>query len=176
MPKGDEHRNAARQLQRRHVGVVRRLEDDDFIPGVHQGRDGAEERLRGAGGHRDLGCRIVAPAVEPLDLVRERLAQRQDTRHRAVLVVALAHLLRHRINQAGSAVEVRKPLREVDGAGVVGERGHHGEDRDAGGRELRDQSHRLTRRARPRAGAAVSHECRSPSAARGGTPAWHRDG
>ena len=81
------HRPAAGQLDRRHVAVVDRGEDDHLVAGPHAGGDRREDRLGGAGGDGDLVIRVVAGAVERLDLLGDGLAQGRHAGHRRVLVV-----------------------------------------------------------------------------------------
>ncbi len=54
------------RLDRRHIGVIDRLEDDHLVARPHEGRDGGEEGLRRPGGDGDLRFRIVARAVQRL--------------------------------------------------------------------------------------------------------------
>jgi hypothetical protein len=67
-------------------------------------------------------------AVERLGLGCDRLAQRRHAGHRRVLVVAGAHRLRHRVDQARVAVEVGKALAQVDRTVLLRQRRHDGED------------------------------------------------
>ena len=70
-------------------------------------------------------------AVETTNLRRQRLAQGEHARHRGVLVVAGLHVPVDGFDQLRVAGEVGEPLREVDGAVLVGQSGHHREDADA---------------------------------------------
>ena len=65
--------------------------------------------------------------------------QRRNARHRRVLVQAAAHRVRHRIDQARVAVEIGKPLAQVDRAVLLRERRHDGEDGGADVRQAGDQ-------------------------------------
>ena len=67
-------------------------------------------------------------AVQSGDLVGHGLPQWRQPGHRRILVVAVAHRLRHGADQGGIAVEVRKALPEVDGPVLAGQRRHGGED------------------------------------------------
>ena len=132
-----EHRDAAAQRHGRHVGIVDRLKQQDFVARMHERGERREEAFGRAGGHRDLGDRVVAAAVQLLDLRRERLAQREHAGHRRVLVVPLAHVARDGVDQLGRRIEVGKPLRQIDRADLVGQARHDREDADAARRELR---------------------------------------
>ncbi len=125
------HQPAAGKLDAGAVAVVARLEHDDLVARVHAGQDRGEDRLRRAGGDGDVVRRVVAVAVQGLDLGRQRLAQRGHAGHRRVLVVALAHRRADLLDQPRVAVEVRKALAEVDRAMLLGERRHDREDRRA---------------------------------------------
>ena len=85
-------------------------------PGCDEGEDGGEDRLRRAGGDRDLGRRVVAAAVERLDLGGDPLAQGRHAGHRRVLVQAGAHRRVDGVDQLRIAVEIGEALAEVDGA------------------------------------------------------------
>ena len=85
-------------------------------PGLHEREDRGEDRLRRAGGDRDLGRRVVAAAVQRLDLGGDRLAQRRHAGHRRVLVVAGAHRRVDGVEQLRIAVEIGEALAEVDRA------------------------------------------------------------
>lgn len=67
-------------------------------------------------------------AVQRLNFGGHGLAQHRHPWHRRVLVQAALHGAGDGVHQAGVAVEVRKPLAQVDGAFFGGQRGHDGED------------------------------------------------
>ena len=171
------HRGGAGELHRRHVAVVRRLEDDDLVAGMRERLDGREDRLRRAGRHGDLVDRVVAAPVQPQDLGRDRLAQRRHARHRRILVVPGAHRRGDEVDQRRVDRIVGKALAEVDGAVLLGERRHHAEDRGARGGQLRtnrDEGGRRHgriggRRARTARGARPPHRQNGDYARRAGT-------
>lgn len=130
----DRHRLAAGQLDRRQVAVVGRLEDDHLVARMHAAQHRRQQRLRGARGDGDLALGVVGVAVQRGDLGGDRLAQRRHAGHRRVLVEAGAHGIRHGVDDARVAIEIRKALAQVDGLLLRGQRRHHGED---GGPDLR---------------------------------------
>ena len=115
---GTNDRDAAAQLDRRDVRVVARLEDDGLVARVKHGGDGIEDGFGPAGGDRHFCFRVVPAAVKLLVLGRDRLAQRQDPLHRRVLVSSRPHVARDSLHQLRVAIEVGKPLREVDCAEI----------------------------------------------------------
>ena len=104
---------------------------------MHERGDRREETLGGAGRHRDLRDRVVAAAVQLLDLRRQRFAQCEHAGHRRVLVVALTHVARDGVDQRGRGIKIGKPLRQIDRADLVRKARHDGENADAARRELR---------------------------------------
>ena len=126
----------ASQSIRKDVAVVDRLDDDHLVARAHDREHRGEDRLRGAGGHGDLGVGVVATSVEAFDLGGDRLAQRRYPGHRRVLVQSSPHRVGDRVDQFRVAVEVGEALPQVDRAALGGEGGHHGEDRRADLRHL----------------------------------------
>ena len=124
---------ATLQLNRRRVTVVHRGEDDDLVARVHQGGHGREDRLRRPGSDGDFGIHIVRRAIQRTHLGGNGLTQHRHAGHGGVLVVAGAGVLVEQRQQLGGRIKVRKALREVDGAVLAGQRGHHRED---GGADL----------------------------------------
>jgi hypothetical protein len=131
----DDDRNAAVQLDRRHVRVVAGFEDDRFVARVHHRGDRVEDRFGAAGGDGDLGVGVIDRAVRVRVLGGDRLAERHRARHRRILVESRAHVTDDRVDQRGIAVEIREPLRQVDGADLGRELRHHREDGGANGGE-----------------------------------------
>jgi hypothetical protein len=128
------HHGATGELDVGRVAVVAGLEHDHLVARVHTGQHGGQDGLRGAGGDGDLAAGVVAAAVQLLDLGRHPFAQGRHAGHRRVLVVALGHGGVHVFQQLGVAREIGEPLAEVDGAHLLRQRRHHGED---GGAHLR---------------------------------------
>ena len=64
----DVPHDAAREDDRRDVGDVRRLVEDDLVAGVAGRAEGEVDRLRGADRDQDLGGRVVADAVAVLEV------------------------------------------------------------------------------------------------------------
>ena len=82
-------RNAAGLADDRQIGVVDRLEHDDFVARLDHGEDRRGQRLGAARGHHHLGHRIEVQAVPAAVMRRDRLAQFRNPHHRGVLVVAV---------------------------------------------------------------------------------------
>ena len=77
---GDLHRHAARQDHLRLVGDEARGGDDHFVARVQDGGQRQVQRFRDAHGDDDLVDRVVAHAVQPLQVRGQRLAQLQHAR------------------------------------------------------------------------------------------------
>ena len=104
-------------------------------PGMDARRDRVEDRLGAAGRDGDLGVRIVAASVVAPRTSRRSPRAAQHALHRRVLIAAGAHVARDRIDQRRIAVEVRKPLRQVDRAEIRRQARHDREDRGADRRQ-----------------------------------------
>ena len=104
---------------------------------MNERRERVEDPLRRSGRHRQFRHRIVPTPIQPLDLHRQRLAQREHAGHRRVLVVPLTHIARDRVDQRGRRIKIGKPLRQIDRADLIGKARHDREDADAARRELR---------------------------------------
>ena len=128
-------RNAAGLADNRQIGIIDRLEHDDFVARLDHGEDRRGQRLGAAGGHHHLGHGIEAQSM-PAPVVRgDRLAQFRNPHHRGVLVVAV-----HRGVGGGFADVFRpgivgKTLTEIDGVVVARELRHRLEDGDGKVRE-----------------------------------------
>ncbi|MNP72308.1 hypothetical protein D3C76_1688340 [compost metagenome] len=75
------HATPARQLHRRLVAVVGRVEDDHFVAAVDNRLNGAEDRLGGTGGDGHLGVGIDPGTVAAGNLRGHLLAQRRQAGH-----------------------------------------------------------------------------------------------
>jgi hypothetical protein len=135
------HRAAAGQVDRRLVAVVARVEHHDFLARPHHREHRVEDGLAAAAGHGDLGIGIDRAAVAAQRLRGDGLAQRRHAGHRRVLVAALAHRLRERVDQRRGHVEIGEALAQVDGLVLERELRHHGEDGGADLRQLRRREH-----------------------------------
>ena len=129
------HHGAAGQLDVGHVAVVAGLEHDHLVAGPHHGQDRGDDGLRRPGRDRDLVARVVAVAVQRLDLGGDALAQAGTPAiggywFRPAFIASVTASTRLRI-----AVEIRKALAEVDAPCFSAQRGHHREDGRAHGRE-----------------------------------------
>ena len=133
--RGTDARLRLRERDAGQVGVVEGLEDDRLVAGREERQEGGAQGLGGAGVDRDLRGRVVVDPVEALLVIRHRLLQRGQARHRGVLVVAgLDGRDRGLLDELG-AVEVGVALAEVHRAVEAGERRHLGEDGRAEGGE-----------------------------------------
>ena len=123
-----ETRDAARALHKRQIGVVCRLEQNDFVAGLNGGENRAGDGLGGARGHHRFRRRVDFHAMEPPVMFGDRAAQLRQAHHRRILIVAVqdgvgglaAHVL-------GTGI-VGKALPQIDGLLFAGERRHHLED------------------------------------------------
>jgi len=132
------HRLAADGFNRRHVGVIDRVEDDHLVAGMNQRGNRGEQGLGRAGGDGDFAVDIVAGAIQRLDLGRDGGAQFGHAGERRVLVAAGEHVAMHGVEQRRLGLEIGKALRQVHRAAIGSELGHHGENgrphlREAGG-------------------------------------------
>ena len=73
--RGHVDRAAAVEDDRRQVGHVRRLVEDDLVAGVDEGRHGRRDRLRRADGDEQLAFRVVLDPVQPRQVLGQRAAQ-----------------------------------------------------------------------------------------------------
>ena len=104
---------------------------------MHAAQDGGQDGLGRAGSDSDLALGVVLPAIQPFDLLADRVAQRCGAGHRRVLVVAVAHGVRHGVHNARIAREIGKALAKIDRAFLRRERAHDREDGRADVRQTR---------------------------------------
>ena len=147
-------RGAAREDDRRQVGDVGRVREDDLVTGVDDRRHRRHERLGRPDRDDDLALGVVAHAVQPLEMGRERgpeldravvarvvgatLAQRPDAGlddRRGRVEVGLAHAeaddVGHRVEDVEEAPDARwrdlaNALRQALAGHDGGGRGRHG--------------------------------------------------
>ncbi len=113
-PGRDEDRRPAGEHDRRDVGHVRRLVEDDLVARV-AGRPQREvDRLRRPDRDQDLGRRVVADAVAALEVVGERAAQLERPEVGRVVRPALAQALDAGLHDDPRRVEVGLPHPEAD--------------------------------------------------------------
>jgi len=163
------HHGAPGQLDRRRVAVVAGLQHDDLVARSHGAQHGRQDALRGASGDGDLGVGVVLAPVQPRDLLGDGLPQCRHAGHRRVLVVARPHGGSHVFQQGRVAREVRETLAEIDGAVLLRQRRHRGEDGGADVRQPRGQ------RGRCGAGAGRRRIDESGVHGRGGVRAGNRN-
>ena len=130
------HATTTRQLHRRLVAVVARIEHDHFVAAVDNRLNRAENRLGGAGRDRHFAVGIDIDAIAAGDLRRNLLTQRRQAGHRRILVVATGNMPADRIAQGLRAIEIGKTLGQVDRPGLRRELRHLREDSDADIRQL----------------------------------------
>ena len=97
--------------------------------------DSYEPNITLAGGDGDFGAGVIAVPVEAFHLGGHRFAQDGHARHRRVLVEPAPHRVVHRGDQGRVAIEIREALPEVDGAMLLRQGRHDGEDGGADGRQ-----------------------------------------
>ncbi|MNY42485.1 hypothetical protein D3C86_1773770 [compost metagenome] len=98
--------------------------------------NGAEDCLSRAGGDRHFIVSIDMDAVAAGDLRRNLLTQHRQASHRRILVVTTGDMPTDCIAQGLRAVEIGKPLRQIDRPGLRRELRHLREDSDADIRQL----------------------------------------
>ena len=130
------HAATASQLRCGVVAVVARVKHDDFVTAVDNCLNRTEDRLGGAGRHGHFMFGIHLHAIAAGDLRRDLLAQCWQAGHRRILVMPTGNVPTNRIAQRLRAVEIRKTLGQVDGAGLRRELRHLRENRDADIRQL----------------------------------------
>jgi hypothetical protein len=112
----------------RPVRIVERLEQDHLVAHVAERLDRREDQLRRPAADDHLRVRVVVDTFAPGDILRDAGVQGGDTGHAAVLIVAGAERADRRFLEEVGAVLVGEALGEVDGAVLLGEAGHLGED------------------------------------------------
>ncbi len=130
----------ARQLDRRRIGVVVRLEDDDLVAFPAEGHDGGGDGLRRAGGHEDLRQRVEVELPPARLVLGDRLEQRRHSPSGRVLVLPVADCLDRRREDLGRPVGVGEALTEVDRPVGECEGRHLAEDAQAVGIEASGSS------------------------------------
>jgi hypothetical protein len=136
------HRTAAGEVDGGLVAVVAGVEDDHLLARPNHGGDRIEDRLTGAGGHRDLGLWVRTMPVAAQGLVSDGFPQRRHAGHVRVLVLAFSHRAGERIAQRHRHLEIGETLPEVDRPVLGSEHAHDGEDGGADLRQLGVDPHR----------------------------------
>ena len=99
-------RHAAREHDRRHVGHVRRLVEDDLVARVAGGPQREVQRLGRPDRDEDLARRVVADAVASLEVIGERSPQLERAVVARVVGAALAQRLDAGLDDDPGRVEV----------------------------------------------------------------------
>jgi hypothetical protein len=110
----DRDDRAAGEDDRRDVGHVRRLVEDDLVARIAGRPQGEVHRLRGPDGDQDLGRRVVRHAIAALQVLRERAPELDRAEVGRVVRPALAPALDARLDDLAWGVEVRLPHPEAD--------------------------------------------------------------
>ena len=113
----DVDRRPAREQDRRHVGNVRGLVQDDLVARVDRGPHRKIQGLRRADRDQQLGPRVVRHAVQALEVRGERAAQLDRPGVRGVVRAALAQRLDAGFDDRPRRVEVRLADPEADDVG-----------------------------------------------------------
>ena len=112
----------------RAVVLVERREDDDRVSGVAGGHHRDHHRLGAAAGDDQMAVRVQRQPHEPRLLGGQRRPEIGRPPGDRVLMGARTGAVRERRRQGGRRVEVRKSLRQVDGAVLIGHPGHSADD------------------------------------------------
>ena len=127
-PQQDGAMHPAAERDHGRVGVVERLERDDFVAVVHEREDGCGQRLGRPSGDENFAIRVDLDLVKALLVCGDRVPQHRIAESRRVLVHAVTDGLSGGLDHLGRAVLIRESLPEVDGPGRRGEAGHLRED------------------------------------------------
>ena len=128
-------RYPARDLDARGVRVVVRLEEDDLVARIEEAGHAVEDRLGRAAGDDDLALAIAGKSARPREARGDRGGELGQAGHARVLAAAVADRLDRGLLHELRAVEVGRPLPEVDRSVLDREGRHLGEDGGAVGRE-----------------------------------------
>ncbi len=108
------HDGPAREHDRRHVCDVAGLVEDDLVAGIAGRAEGQVHGLRRADRDQDLARRVVADAVEPLQVIRQGPPQLDGPVVRGVVGAALAQALDAGLDDVAGRVEVGLADTEAD--------------------------------------------------------------
>ena len=127
---------------RRRIRIVRRIEQDHFVAGMHE-RTAPRRRCASVAPSVMVisFSAVEQPAVARAELERDLLAQLGDADHRRVLVVSGRDVIRDQVLQLRRRVVVGKSLRQIDRAELAGAIGHDREDGRADVRQFRTDVH-----------------------------------
>ena len=137
----DWNGRGALQTHDRAVAIERRLKVDHFVARMHERADRRVQTFARTRDHGDFARRVIAHAVQRLNLVGERFAQCGNAGHRRVLVMASAHGLRDALDQLRIRREVRRALRQIQRVVLCGQLADHGKNRRANVRQFRAGLH-----------------------------------
>ncbi len=105
---------AACEHDRRNVGDVGGLVEDDLVARIARRTEGQVDGLRGPDGDQNLLGRVVADAVQAVEVVRECAAQLDRPVVGRVVRAALAEALDARLDDLPGSVEIRLSHTEAD--------------------------------------------------------------
>ena len=135
------NRCAARENDGWCVRVVGRIEQNHFVPGMHQRADRRENGFRRAQRDGDFGFGIGRAPIASPEFQGDLLTQRGLAGHRRVLVVAGSGEFSEQPFEQVRRIEIRKSLREMDGAELARTLCHDREDRGADVGKFRSNFH-----------------------------------
>ena len=135
------HGARTRQFDGRFIAVVTRVEHDHFIAGTNHCMDRRKQGLRRTAGHGHFDVGIDTAAIECLRLGGNRMAQCRNSRHRRILVLALAGMPEQRLMQRCGPIEIGKALPQIDRTVLRSQLGYDREDGRTDLGELAVQSH-----------------------------------
>ena len=121
---GNTLQHAARQLNRRGIAIVAWVKADNLVAGAHQGGNRRIQRFRRSGGHGHVAVGIGTVAVQLFGFIDDGFAQRGHAGHRRILIGPLRHMICQSLLQIAWAVEIRKPLRQVNRLMLLGQGAH----------------------------------------------------
>ncbi len=129
----------------RLIGDKGRCRDDDLVPWIEHGGQGQVEGLRDTDGHQELGLRIVANTILPLQVIGKSNAQLQDAGIGSVLGIPSLQRAKAGLENGIGCGEIRLP--DAEGDHVVHRGGDIEESPDPGrGHPLHTMGDKVTHR------------------------------
>ena len=111
------------------VVLVEGRKDDDLVPRVADGHDGAHHRLGAAAGDDDFLLGVDLPADGPGLFAGQSLAEILGAEGDGILVGPLVGHPGQGVQNFGRGVKIREPLGEIDGSIFIADPGHPADDR-----------------------------------------------
>ena len=126
---GHDLGHAPRHDNRRRVGIVERLEQNDLIARLKQREHAVDDRFGCAASHHHIAFGVVGQSTGPLETIDDCLGQFGKPRHAGVLSASIADRLDRCFLEELRTVEVGCALTEVERVVLDRQRGHFSEDR-----------------------------------------------